>query len=285
MDPMTLPTELTDKIIAHIAHDKLSLLSCAAVCRSWVSTSREHYFRDFPPKISSRDLIELVQLLESPFSTFNAHLCSLEICERWLYDSPAEELQSNAELSPDRPILVGLKHLYLTELPGERVAHFNGMPVFSSLRNVTTLYLGWLKTKSFSVLAALLSSLTLLETLSLAFVHLDRGDAPEEETSGERPPMRLQHVSVHYSSQIAHALFEWLLSKECLPPISRLYFEQRIPPPMAGPAVTLIRRLGADLKQLKVCSGGVCSDDSYIIDGRYCALAHALGSSLIFFSV
>ncbi|KAI0750389.1 hypothetical protein C8Q74DRAFT_1309744 [Fomes fomentarius] len=61
--PAHLPAELCDIIIDHLHGDKLSLCSCALVCRGWLKTARYHLFDALscdPDKGSSSNLVQFL---------------------------------------------------------------------------------------------------------------------------------------------------------------------------------------------------------------------------------
>ena len=73
-----LPAELTDRVIDHLHSDKLALATCSLVCKTWLPASRYHFFQT-TIRLTKRNIHSLVDLLNSPASTFFDHKLNVKI--------------------------------------------------------------------------------------------------------------------------------------------------------------------------------------------------------------
>ncbi|KAF8055613.1 hypothetical protein FPV67DRAFT_808910 [Lyophyllum atratum] len=71
MSTITIPSELSDRVIDHCHDDKATLRSCSIVCKDWVAASRYHLFSSVVLK--RRHLLRFLDLLQSPLGISVGH--------------------------------------------------------------------------------------------------------------------------------------------------------------------------------------------------------------------
>lgn len=257
----SLPPELTEKIISHLADDKVSLLSCAAVCRSWAIISRLLYLKLHRAKVSPSQLDRFLEMISSPYSTFDPYLSSLELHDRWKVRSP---FTRPFKFSTNGPVLTALRHLVLTESDDLRIQSIVQSPVFQYFQHVTKLTLAWVNMTCFTPLISLISSLSIIESLTLSFVALEKPfvsqtHLPEPKLLQTKPPSTLRVLELQYGGQVSTSLFNWLLASDVVPNISVLRLDAKS---MSFLAVQFIHRLGPELKHLAIDNGSVVSNNA-----------------------
>jgi hypothetical protein len=74
---VSVPPELTDRVIDFLHSDKRTLLTCSLVCKDWVPASRYHYFRKLD--INPFTVRRLAEVLNSPVATLARYVDTLKI--------------------------------------------------------------------------------------------------------------------------------------------------------------------------------------------------------------
>ncbi len=170
-----LPSETTDRIIAHVWPDNRTLLNCALVCSRWLPASRHHLFREINfPSRSSYDLLVARVLHSEHMRPWLASVRSMEFIElrsigegRWLPIPPAEQI---GQLFL-RDFIGQLPNMHSLRFQGEDWAQCRPRPgafaAFSQFPSLSKLDLFDCFFPSFAALRQMLSALPTLSSLMI----------------------------------------------------------------------------------------------------------------------
>lgn len=194
----SLPLELVDRIIDFLHNDKVTLATCALVCKKWVPTSGFHHFSRL---LISRPRSELSNFLTSPIGRIQPFLRQLCVgsmtCGWWAADPEIYHGISKCPMLKE----LNLESLFINPTGPSP-------SIFQPLLSVTTLKLSTVQASTLSDICSLIGSFLSLERLVLDFIFWNGVAA----TPTCPAPPSLRHIFL--SNFDASEIMAWLSSQK-----------------------------------------------------------------------
>ena len=229
-------------IIDHLLFDGPALGACAAVCRTWLPSSRSRLFHSL--ELRPRESKAFLELLESPFATIAPYVRSLDIFEsrkhsrykKWVDDA-----------LPHLTCLVGVRSLWLSGVDWRNLRDESRDVLILSFKQVTQLALWYTTFDKFERLVDLLCSYPLLEHVCFGDVSWP-GKNFLAPTSKRLSPF-FRHLDLGTCSK-AHVI-ETLFPSDCMYAVDTVYLSF-ITLEEFRPIAAFLRNLGHNLHHLQI---------------------------------
>ncbi|KAJ7856645.1 hypothetical protein B0H14DRAFT_709813 [Mycena olivaceomarginata] len=248
----TLPQELIDAILDHLAGDPPSLKACSLVSCAWVPCTRLHLFKICT--LNPRSVFDFSVLLRSPHCTFRLHIRSIHL----LREIPTSTLHNKFDdpaFAVDLRGLTGVRAFELTfntsaarPLPDGASPYMGFLAAFPQL---TRLVLKGLQMRALAPLVDTICLFPALQELHLQLWHpfLHPTD-PTEYTALAAPPRALHSLVLCRHS--VGSVLPWLHAAGHLPTLRVLKLHALFRNQMTAMGAALQQaRLGSSLRHLQ----------------------------------
>jgi hypothetical protein len=197
-----MPMELSGHIIQYLQDDMTSMIRCGLVCRTWLTISRPHVFREIC--LDNQNTDEFASLIMHSMSTIPPSVQKLE-----LVPSPPPDPRWLRRLVPFLGYLADVSFLHVENVDWSALHSNSRMNFVSTFNTLTELYLGNITFVELSEVETLISSFPLLESLSLSQVSWT---SSQSAGSSHRLPPSLKKLTL-LSTKI-HPILSWILSHD-----------------------------------------------------------------------
>ncbi|KAF8964422.1 hypothetical protein BDZ97DRAFT_1919105 [Flammula alnicola] len=196
--PPAFPKELCDVIIDYLHDDKEVLTKCSLVCTDWLPSTRFHLFSYV--QLVSIDIDVALDVICAPQSTIPSHIRRLEIDNN--FDSSTEFV--NKVLAGLPPLGV-LEHLTLVQVEWSSLSPDARAHLQSLSKIIKTLGLYNIDFGTFNQLLEFITSIPLLETLSLSSITCNPSN--ESVISVLPPPLKTLKIEI---DEHEFSFLEWI---------------------------------------------------------------------------